>query len=158
MRPDQIDYIDVDHSQVNLIEELRERFVPFHLSLGTDFPEEYDREAMDRNMKKFLARAGKGAMRIFLARDRISERYVGFCMATLDPEGEGMIESFLVLDECRGSGIGTRLFQNALDWLEARSAVSIKLNVLPRNVRAIRFYERFGFRPLSLIMKRLRKA
>ncbi len=156
MQIDGIEYRHVDQTGLHLIEELRARFIPFNQALGKDFPEEYDEAAMNRNLKHFLAQAAGGAMRIFLARDVHTDRYVGFCLTTLDRAGEGSIDSFLVADEYRGKGIGVRLFQQALDWLDAEGAADVKLNVLPGNEKAIRFYHRFGFRPLNITMKRVR--
>ena len=151
-----IEYTDVDQTQVHLIEDLRAQFVPFNQGLAPDFPEEYSDQAMDRNLERFLARADRGAMRIFLARDSSTNRYVGFCMTTIDENKEGSIDSFFVASDYRGGGIGRELLQRTLDWLENLSAASVKLYLLPENKGARRFYERFGFRPLSLMMKRLK--
>ena len=156
MRTERIEYSEVDEKQVHLVEELRAQFVPFNQGLMPDFPEEYSDEAMERNLARFLGKAERGAMRIFLARDRGTGRYVGFCMTTLDAHGEGCVDSFFVEADYRGSGIGRELFQRCLDWLDGQRAVSVKLDVLPGNDGARRFYERFGFRPLSVKMKRLK--
>lgn len=157
MGVERIEYCDVDESQVHLIAELRAQFVRLNRALAPEFAREYTDETMAKNLRGFLDKAARGEMRIFLARDAEANRYVGFCMTTL-VEGEGFIESFLVEEGLRGSGIGTRLFQNALDWLESRSARSIGLNVLPANEAAIRFYRRFGFSPLKLTMKRKKQS
>lgn len=47
--------------------------------------------------------------------------------------------------EYRGQGIAEALVEGAKDWSRAFGVEKLTLNVVPQNLRAIRFYERVGF-------------
>lgn len=59
--------------------------------------------------------------------------------------GIGEIFAMYVLSECYGSGLGCRLMEAGLEQL--RDYPVVCLWVLKENRRAIRFYEKCGFRP-----------
>ncbi len=61
--------------------------------------------------------------------------------------GEGRIFSLGVHPHHRRRGIGTELVRRALRYLEARQAVSARLEVRAENAVAARVYRRLGFRP-----------
>ena len=66
---------------------------------------------------------------------------VGFVAVSKNAE-QGQIDALHILPQFQGLGIGTILFQIALDWLGKRK---ISLQVVNYNQRAISFYEKFGF-------------
>ena len=86
----------------------------------------------------------------FRWRDRIltaldGGRIVGFVGYGTDTAGEGEIFALYILSDYYGTGLGIRLLDAALDRLNDCSHVG--LWVLKNNRRAIRFYEKRGFRP-----------
>lgn len=56
----------------------------------------------------------------------------------------------------RGSGAASALVQAVLTWAEARGASSVRLDVIDRNDRARRLYERYGFQATGHIARRPR--
>ena len=73
-------------------------------------------------------------------------RVVGFVSfgPARDEEGAGEVYALYVLAEYYGRGVGARLLDAALD--ELRDFPRILLWVLRENGRAVRFYEKHGFR------------
>lgn len=72
----------------------------------------------------------------------LGSRPIGICVAT--PYGEvGFIGELIVAPEHRGQGIGTRLLETAVRYLEETGAQSIFLDGVQQ---AVRLYERAGFR------------
>lgn len=62
-------------------------------------------------------------------------------------EGDrGEIASLVVADTWRSQGVGARLTQAAIEWLQARSIERVRVRCNIKRERAHRFYERFGFR------------
>jgi len=57
----------------------------------------------------------------------------------------GHVDSFYVLPEGRGQGIGRLLMNRAYDELRAAGVTTVALDVLANNEGARRFYERDGF-------------
>lgn len=64
-----------------------------------------------------------------------------------DMVGYGEIISIYFLPEYIGKGYGRQLLQAAVDGLKQMGCCDIFLWVLEDNLRAIRFYEHFGFKP-----------
>ena len=57
----------------------------------------------------------------------------------------GELHRIYLIPEFQGGGRGARLFQVALDWLEAQGRHPVWIGVFSGNVGAQRFYERHGF-------------
>jgi ribosomal protein S18 acetylase RimI-like enzyme len=55
------------------------------------------------------------------------------------------VTSVSVLPEYQGSGIAVTLFDNCLSFVRKSGLLAIELEVMCHDVRAIRFYEKFGF-------------
>jgi GNAT superfamily N-acetyltransferase len=60
----------------------------------------------------------------------------------------GELKRIYLLPETQGGGLGGRLLQTALDWLEQPGRM-IWLGVFSDNVGARRFYTRYGFEPVG---------
>lgn len=73
----------------------------------------------------------------------MGERVVGFCRVRRGTN-IGHIEMLYLDPAYAGKGIGGEVFQEGLHWLG--DGTPIELEVATYNDRAIRFYERFGFR------------
>ncbi|PGA41408.1 GNAT family N-acetyltransferase, partial [Bacillus toyonensis] len=54
---------------------------------------------------------------------------------------------------CQGAGIGKILVQKSFDYAKEIQATSVELNVLEFNKKAIRFYEKLGFKTQSQQME-----
>jgi ribosomal protein S18 acetylase RimI-like enzyme len=65
-------------------------------------------------------------------------------------ERAGEIETFCVLPEERGSGVGTLLLDAVRERLRALGAAEIGLSVLEGNDAALRFYRRAGLRQYAV--------
>jgi len=71
-----------------------------------------------------------------------------FCKSRFEQfPGWGEIISIYLLPDCMGKGYGRALLESAVSKLKKRGYEDIFLWVLEENIRARRFYERFGFLP-----------
>ncbi len=83
-------------------------------------------------------------------------RLLGFvCMfGGNDPQWGSLVDNLHVLPGLRGRGIGQQLLQSAAAWAaQAWPSQGVHLWVYEANESAIRFYERFGGRPVERITK-----
>ena len=81
---------------------------------------------------------------VFIA--RMGEEAVGFTAPAI-MEGQRRIGAIYVLPKAQGKGIGIQLLRKAVDWHRQQApAEPIFLHVVSYNQKAIRFYERFGFK------------
>ena len=69
--------------------------------------------------------------------------------ALLPAGGVAQLQKIYVLEEFLGQGIGKPLFASVLEHASSLKVDNLWLDVLKENSRAIRFYERLGFKPLG---------
>ncbi|WP_297534776.1 ribosomal protein S18-alanine N-acetyltransferase [Thermococcus sp.] len=79
-------------------------------------------------------------------------KVIGYVMAYLRPDLEGHIMSIAVDKRYRGNGIGSALLTEAIERLIERGARYIGLEVRVSNEKAIKLYERFGFKKVKRII------
>lgn len=79
-------------------------------------------------------------------------KVIGYVMAYLRPDLEGHIMSIAVDPAYRGNGIGSTLLSEAIERLIKKGARYIGLEVRVSNEKAIKLYERFGFRRIKRII------
>ncbi|MBR0384395.1 MAG: GNAT family N-acetyltransferase [Eubacteriaceae bacterium] len=62
------------------------------------------------------------------------------------PEGAYMVLRTLAIDESvRGQGIGGRIIRFCVDLAKSAGCAALRVDVVPSNVPARRFYEKYGF-------------
>ncbi|MHA2423512.1 MAG: GNAT family N-acetyltransferase [Candidatus Thorarchaeota archaeon] len=90
----------------------------------------------------------------------LDKRIVGYITAVVRKRGPihkiktiGFIEGLFVKPDMRGQGIGTRLWNEALQWLENKKIGIIHLSVASENPLANEFWIRKGFSPFMFQME-----
>jgi GNAT superfamily N-acetyltransferase len=115
-----------------------------------------DREKQIRGLRLIIEAPERGC--IFLARS--DSQVVGmvsllFTISTAEGAAACWLEDMIVRPEQRGSGLGSRLLQHAVNDAKANGFARITLLTDRGNVGGIRFYERHGFRPSEMVPLRL---
>jgi diamine N-acetyltransferase len=100
-----------------------------------------------------LAKAAAGKLRIELVSVVSQTTDIAYCITTVSADGCGEIDSMFVEEHFRGCGIGSELVRRALGWLDSVGASSKVVTVAHGNERALAFYKRFGFHPLSILLR-----
>jgi ribosomal protein S18 acetylase RimI-like enzyme len=59
--------------------------------------------------------------------------------------GDGELKRLYLLASAQGGGVGARLFEQALEWLERHGPRTLWISVWSENYGAQRFYARYGF-------------
>lgn len=110
---------------------------------------EYDRwllservEMSDQQLEAAVSASYMGVSKLVLAKD--CSKVLGF-IAT-DKKDPSCISAMFVLDEYRGKGIGTQLVRRMKQMIPGKARV----NAVITNERAVRFYQRQGFIPLTV--------
>lgn len=70
------------------------------------------------------------------------------------PVRSATLMAMYVRPEHRGSGVGARLAETFFVWARERGAEQAEVTAYSANSDAIRFYEREGFRSLTLTLRR----
>jgi ribosomal protein S18 acetylase RimI-like enzyme len=83
-------------------------------------------------------------MKVFVAEE--SNRIIGTIACAVHENATGHIRGMAVLPEYQGRGVAEELLQTVEDELRQRGCTRIKLDTTTPLQRAIRFYERNGYR------------
>ena len=66
----------------------------------------------------------------------------------------GKIQAIYVKEKYRKKGVSTMLLDEAMKWCKKKGLTRISLDVLPNNFHAIKVYEKWGFIPFLLEMRK----
>ncbi|HEX9993630.1 MAG TPA: GNAT family N-acetyltransferase [Acidimicrobiales bacterium] len=75
------------------------------------------------------------------------DRVVGTAALAVHDDGCGELRKLFLLSDCRGAGVGRGLLDAVLDAARSAGLRQVRLLTRDRYDRAIRLYERSGFRP-----------
>lgn len=92
---------------------------------------------------------GETSNRILVARESESHKIVGMLTLVIIKAQfvkKGLIEDVVVDKNCRGSGIGTKLINEAINKARNEKVSYIDLTSSPAKVEANKFYQNIGFK------------
>jgi len=110
------------------------------------------RPTLDRFSVVTVAENGTEVLGLVAGRIRMLPAYFG-------SEPVGFIGEVFVLPEARSGGVGEALVRKTIEWFGDREIRRIELQVVSDNPRALRFYERLGWkRELVQLTYQVRRA
>lgn len=148
-----IEYLDTDQTSLELIKPLWERLRDHHISLSPHFSVQIARNTFEVRSKELREKAIQGQVKIILAQEAETKKLIGYCISSIDREGQGEIDSIYIMDDFRGKGVGNILMERTLKWLENQGIINICISVLFGNEQVIKFYEKYGFYPRTYLLK-----
>lgn len=118
-------------------------------------PEEKKQELFPRYLEKSMGQAN----RPLLVAESESGELLGFSLL-LCPEGQeeqmgrrvGIVDFIAVHPNAQGQGVGRVLLNASFDALAARGYLCVELKTMMDNLNALAFYQKYGFRPVSVEM------
>jgi GNAT superfamily N-acetyltransferase len=99
--------------------------------------------------RTIAAELGEAPNFAVIARDE--RRMLGFASCLFAGREEPLLDSFHVLPEARGRGVGSALLERLAGEAAARGAVSLVVEVVEENVRTRRLYKRLGARYVATL-------
>ncbi|WP_291575764.1 GNAT family N-acetyltransferase [Clostridium sp. UBA4548] len=142
--------IDITYDEIEVIKDLWEKNRQYHESSSEYFKESYRIMNFDERIKAFSV-FNKDTMKISVAKR--NDEYIGYCISTAI-DGTGEIQSLHVNETYRGNGIGKKLVDKHIEWMNEKNCKVIGVTVSQENESTIRFYSKFGFYPNTLYMQR----
>ncbi len=110
----------------------------------------------EKVMRRFLADLSSSSHSCLFVAERDGE-IIGFLSGELregspafSPKTWAAVEDVYVVPELRSHGIGRDLFEAFQEWAHQKGATGVSLQVAAGNRRAREFYERLGFREVSV--------
>jgi len=153
----QITYIHGGQSMLNQIRDMWEELNHYHCERSAYFKEHYLGMTWQKRRCTLLKKTTGGEMHIEIAVDETTGHNVGYIISSINSEKTGEIESLYVDKAYRHMGIGSRLTQNALAWMDQNGAAEKQVEVSVGNEPAWGFYGRFGFLPRKTLLKQVKR-
>jgi diamine N-acetyltransferase len=140
--------------------ELLDRIAPLWEELNNHHIEKsvyFSKEIKSRSFESRKKAIGSKAkdLRADIAIDLKEKKDVGYCISTIADNNVGEIDSIFIREAYRKHGLGKKLMEIALAWLDDHGVVNRKLTVAWGNDEAVDFYKRFEFYPsgIQLVQK-----
>lgn len=149
--PDDIAYQDGGAELFDAIEPLWNTQRQHHIDVSTHFRPtmlETDWRSRSAGLARYV---DQGGLRVDTA--AIGGDLVGYCIATIDDNGRGDVQSLFVLAAQRGSGVGGQLLQRSLAWFRQKGCERITAGVAAGNEAVLPFYARHGLHPRTTILQ-----
>ena len=127
------------------VEPLWEELIAFHIGIEGPFSSELTERTFDKRKKELIDSAK--ILYVEIVSDMTD---VGYCISSIDGYGKGEIDSLYVKKEYRSKGLGNKLTESALQWLDENNAKRKVVVVFEGNTGALAFYQRFGFQPRNV--------
>lgn len=144
---DEIEFISGSVELLDEIEQLWNSQKKFHCDVCTHFAENFGKRHFQQRKKELCEKSETGKLRIEIARIKGEPEPVGYCVSSVDKDGNGEIDSIFVKSSYRRLGIASRLVDASLKWMDSLGAKKKTISVLFGNDTAIDFYKKFNFYP-----------
>lgn len=129
-----------------LIEDARaERILNFLTFMDDEF---YPPLRSRVNLAQYAQKLADHGINFFLRADNEDVAHAGF-YCNDESSGIAFISSIAVVPQCQGSGAAVCLLHEVVAACRARRMSLLSLEVEPENAKAVRFYEKQGFRFVS---------
>ena len=148
-----VEYIPTDDRDLEKIRHLWTQLNEHHHDRASHFRLHYEQITFDDRKKYFETIASTGFLRLDLARDTVTDRFVGYCVSSVSMEKNGEIESIFVESDYRSHHIGSDLISRALAWMDICNARRKRVSVGNGNEEAWDFYRKFGFYPRMTVLE-----
>jgi len=89
---------------------------------------------------------------LIMVKDEDTNRYVGFAYSAMGRDQKGNLKLFFLEKAYRGKGVGSKLFEDAMAFIEAHQPEEIMIAVSNGNEQGFNFYTSKGFRFKSMFM------
>jgi len=156
MKAPKIKYVCGDLNILDELKDLWEELNRYHCERSEHFKPHYLSMTFEKRKADLKKKAEGGEMRVDFAIDESTRQGIAYIVSTINPAKVGEIDSVFVEEHYRRMGVGGKLMQNALTWMDERGAVEKHVEVSFGNESAWGFYGRFGFLPRKTTLKQVK--
>jgi ribosomal protein S18 acetylase RimI-like enzyme len=141
---------DIPFSEISKIKGLWERNREYHENMSEYFGDLYSDLIFEERISPYSL-FDKEHIKITVAQES-DNKILGYAISTYEGK-EGCIQSLHVAEDVRGSGIGKKLMNIHIDWLQKNGCKDISITVAVENVNTIEFYKNLGFKGNTIEMR-----
>ena len=148
-------YEEGNEELLDFIKPLWEQLNEEHRQLSKHFSNVFLSNNFEKRKTGLIEQAKTASISVYLVKDSITDKYIGYCVSTVDQQKVGEVESLFIEERYRGLGIGDNLMKKALSWMDSVSTVKKIINVAHGNEKVFPFYSKYRFYPRSYILEQI---
>jgi diamine N-acetyltransferase len=142
---------ELDKKDLYLVEPLWRELNTLHKNKSVHFRDDFRGFRFEKRTQKLLKMA---RLLILLCRDNETKRDIGYCIASINENMEGEIDSIYIKPAFRKEHLGAALMEKSLEWFAAENIQNIEILVAYGNEEVLPFYRKFGFYPRTYKLKK----
>lgn len=139
---------------LNLVQPLWEKLKEYHEINSNYFSDDFRNLTFEVRKNKFTKDKNL-KVKIDLIKDKKNGLYIGYCISTISTDLVGEIDSLFVDEEYRKYGLGDKLMNSALEWLNSYEVKTKIIGVAEGNENVLEFYKRYGFYKRRVILQQV---
>lgn len=151
---DNLEFVNGAKELINLVQPLWEKLNKHHEVNSIYFSDKYKNNTFEKRKGKFISNKTL-KVKVDLIRDIEKDLYIGYCVSTIDVDLVGEIDSLFIEEGYRKYGLGDKLMQRAIEWLDYNKVKSKILGVVEGNENVLEFYKRHGFYKRTIVLERI---
>ena len=137
--------IEIKKEQLSKIEHLWEELKKIHLNDSKYFKDYFSTFTFEKRCEK-LEEINDEHIKIEIVEDKKTKDFIGYCISTIE-KNIGEIDSLFIKEEYRKYGLGKKLVESSIEWLENSKCEKIKVGVAEGHESVFEFYKKLGFYP-----------
>jgi len=138
---------------LELIEPLWLQLRQMHRVESTHFKSTLGMKTFKERMDEILMKSSDGLLRVEIVKDEDGQS-VAYCVSSINGALIGEVDSIFVSVSYRRTGIGSRLMEDSMRWMDGLGVKRRMISTIVGNEGVQGFYAHFGFLPRSVILER----
>ena len=148
------EFINGSRELIDLVQPLWEKLIKHHEINSNYFSDKFRNFKFEVRKNKFIKDSNL-EVKIDLIKDTEKGLYIGYCISTINKDLIGEIDSLFVEKEYRKYGLGDKLMDRALEWLNSNQVKTKIIGVAEGNENVLEFYKRYGFYKRRVILEQI---
>lgn len=151
---DKFEFITGGRELLDLVQPLWEKLNKYHESNSNYFSDKFVKLEYEVRKSKFI-RSENLEIKVDLIKDKEKAMYIAYCISTINKKLIGEIDSLFIEKEYRMYGLGDKLMNRALKWLNSNQVKTKIIGVAEGNENVLEFYKKYGFYKRRIILEQI---
>jgi ribosomal protein S18 acetylase RimI-like enzyme len=151
---DNFEFINGSRELLDLVQPLWEKLNKQHENNSNYFTDKFRNLKFEVRKNKFINDETLD-VKIDLIKDKEKAVYIGYCISTINKDLIAEIESLFIEKDYRKYGLGSKLMNRSLEWLNSNQVKIKIIGVAEGNENVLEFYKKYGFYKKVTILEQI---
>lgn len=151
---DNIKYTFGSKEILELVKPMWDKLNNYHKENSINFKSHFESLSFERKVKRLEADSNLEIM-VILVKNLSKDIYLGYSISIVTKDKVGEIDSIYVDQDYRKYGIGKRLMNESIAWLNSKDVNKKILYVANGNENVFDFYGKCGFYPKMILLEEI---